>query len=136
MYLAAVWLQRQKLCLSIFTIEKNLKLVWNFLFPMESWVRNHWKCYRSGGVYFITNTSRKAISKNREVIEDLPYISRPSPTVNENNIEKVKETVFESLRVDIKGIAEDLNISYGSTKPFGLMKRGNAWLVPKDLNHL
>ena len=48
---------------------------------------------------------------------------------------KVKETVLENRRVGIREVAEDLNISYGSTQHISLnvlgMKHGNTRLVPK-----
>ena len=63
-----------------------------------------------------------------EVVENLPHASRPSTSVNDDNIEKVKKIV-----------AEALNISYGSTKHIVVhvlgMKRVTAGLVPKNLNH-
>ena len=40
--------------------------------------------------------------------------SRLSPSVNDDNIEKVKEIVLENRCVGIREIAEDLNISYGT----------------------
>ena len=51
-----------------------------------------------------------------EIIEYLFHGSRPSISVNDEHIEKVKETVQD--RVDIREIAEDLNISNGSTQHF------------------
>ena len=54
----------------------------------------------------------KAFSEGREVIENLPHASRPSTTVNDDNIEKVKKIVSTNLRVGIREVAEALNISY------------------------
>ena len=58
----------------------------------------------------------KAFSESREVVENLPHASRPSTSVNDDNIEKVKKIVFENRRVGIREVAEALNISYGSTQ--------------------
>ena len=42
--------------------------------------------------------------------------SRSSITATDNNFKKVKEIMFENRPVGIGQIAEDLNISYGSTR--------------------
>ncbi|XP_018347222.1 PREDICTED: putative uncharacterized protein FLJ37770 [Trachymyrmex septentrionalis] len=93
------------------------------------------------GVYSIENASfewHKAFSEGREVVENLSHASRPSTSVNDDNMEKVKEIVLENRRVGIREIAEALNISYGSTQHILVnvldMKRIAARLVPKDLN--
>ena len=82
----------------------------------------------------------KAFSEGREVVENLPHASRPSTSVNDDNIEKVKKIVLENRRVGIREVAEALNISYGSTQHIVVhvlgMKRVAARLVPKDLNFL
>ena len=58
----------------------------------------------------------KAFSEGREIVENLPHTSRPSISVNDDNTEKVKKIVLENLCVDIKEVAEALNISYESTQ--------------------
>ena len=58
----------------------------------------------------------KAFSEGREVVENLPHASRPSTSVNDDNIEKVKIIVLENRRVGIREVSEALNISYGSTQ--------------------
>ena len=58
----------------------------------------------------------KAFSEGREVVENLPHGSRPSASVNDDNIEKVKKIGLENRRVGIREVAEDLNISYVSTQ--------------------
>ena len=65
-------------------------------------------------------------SESREVIENLPHASCPSTSVNNNNIEKVKETVRENRRIGSREIAEDLNILYiiDRLKTFWLILRG------------
>ena len=45
----------------------------------------------------------KAFSEGREVVENLPHTSRPSTSVNDDNIEKVKKIVLENRRVGIRG---------------------------------
>ena len=54
-------------------------------------------------------------SEGREFVENLPYAIRPSTSVDDDNIEKVKKIVLENRRVGIREVAEALNISYGST---------------------
>ena len=56
----------------------------------------------------------KAFSKGHDV-ENLLHVSRPSTSVNDDNIEKVKKIVLENRRVGIREVAEALNISCGST---------------------
>ena len=58
----------------------------------------------------------KAFSEGREVVENLPHASRPSTSVNDGKIEKVRKIVLENRRVVIREVAEALNISYGSTQ--------------------
>ena len=58
----------------------------------------------------------EAFSESREVVENLPHASRPSTSVNDDNIEKMKKIVLENCRVGIREVAEALNISYGSTQ--------------------
>ena len=57
----------------------------------------------------------KSFSEGRQVVENLPYASRPSTSVNDDNIEKVKEIVLKNHRVGIREVVKALNISYGST---------------------
>ena len=57
----------------------------------------------------------KAFSESAEVVENLPHSSRPSTSVNDDNIEKVEKIVLENRRVGIKEVAQALKISYGST---------------------
>ena len=79
----------------------------------------------------------KAFSEGRGVVENLPHASRPSTSVNDDNIEKMKKIVLENRRVGIREVEEALNISYGSTQHIVVhvlgMKRVAARLVPKDI---
>ena len=96
------------------------------------------KCYREST---LSRTQafewHKAFSEDREVVENLPHANRPSTSVNDDNIEKVKKIVLENRRVDIREVTETLKISYGSTQYIVVhvlgMKRVAARLVPKDL---
>ena len=107
------------------------KFVWRFLLWKKKWLTSYLS---------ITQVFewRKAFSKGREVVENLPHASRPSTSVNDDNIEKVKKIVLENRRVGIRKVAEALNISYGSTQYIVVhvlgMKRVAARLVPEDLN--
>ena len=80
----------------------------------------------------------KAFSEGREVVENLPLASRPSTSVNDDNIEKVKKIVFGNRRVGIREVVEALSISYGSTQHIVVhvlgIKRVTARLEPKDLH--
>ena len=58
----------------------------------------------------------KASSEGREVVENLPHVSRSSASVNVVNIKKVKKIVLENRRIGIREVVEALNISYGSTQ--------------------
>ena len=82
----------------------------------------------------------EAFSEGREVVENLPHASRPSTSVNDDNIEKVKKIVLENRPVGIRKVAKALNISYWSTQHIVVhvlgMKRVAARLVPGDMNFL
>ena len=58
----------------------------------------------------------KAFSEGCEDVENLPHASRPSTSVNDDNIDEVKKFVLENRRVRIREVAEALNISYGSNQ--------------------
>ena len=58
----------------------------------------------------------KAFSECREVVKNLLHTSRPSTSVNEDKIEKVKKILHENRRVGIREVSEALNISHGSTQ--------------------
>ena len=64
---------------------------WNFVFPIESLLRNCWKCCKWYSVF----KWHKLFSEDREVIGSLPHASRSSSSVNDDNIEKVRKTVHE-----------------------------------------
>ena len=143
------WLTTRKVCLAIFTMEKKIEprvclkfCLSNGITATESLKMLH-KCF---GESTLSRTQvfvwHKAFSFNdgREVVENLPRASRPSISVNDDNIEKVKKIVLENRRVGIREVAETLNISYGSTEHIVIhdlgMKRVAARLVPNDLNFL
>ena len=44
-----------------------------------------------------------------EVVENLPHEIRPSDSVNDDNIEKVKKIVLENRRVGIREVAQALD---------------------------
>ena len=86
-------------------MEKKLnEFAWNFVFPVELRLRNHWKCFRSVlGSLLYRFEWHKAFSKGHEVVENLPHASRSSTSVKDNNIEKVKKFVLQNRRVGIRG---------------------------------
>ena len=68
-----------------------------------------------------------------------PWVSRPSTFVNDDNIEKVKDTVLENRCVGIREVAENLKITYEYAQPFiNVMGMNclNVRLVLKDLHFL
>lgn len=82
----------------------------------------------------------KEFKAGRTVVDDLPRSGRPSTSVTDENIEKVKKIVLEDRRVSIREIAADLGVSFGSVQSvmhdvLG-MRRVEARLVPRVLNFL
>ncbi|XP_031639223.1 histone-lysine N-methyltransferase SETMAR-like [Contarinia nasturtii] len=75
--------------------------------------------------------------EGRETFEDKPRSGRPSTSVTEKKVEKVKKIVLSNRRVGIGDIAEELNISYGSVQHILVdllnMTRVAARLVPEEL---
>lgn len=79
----------------------------------------------------------KEFKAGRTVVDDLPRSSRPSTSVTDENIERVKKIVFEDRRVSIREIAADLGVSFGSVQSvMHDMRRVEARLVPRVLNVL
>ncbi|CAK9816524.1 Protein GVQW3 [Anthophora quadrimaculata] len=58
----------------------------------------------------------KKLKEGRTVVDDLPRSGRPSTSVTDGNIEKVKKIVFENRRVSIREIAADIGVSFGSVQ--------------------
>lgn len=77
----------------------------------------------------------QAFSEGRQVIH-----RKPSASINNDNIGKVKEALLENCRVDNRKIAKDLNTAYGSTVHILVnilyVKRINVRFVPEDLSPL
>jgi len=82
----------------------------------------------------------KAFKEGREVIEDLPRSGRPSTSLTEDNIKKVKEIVLENRNSSLREISHELKMSHESVRSILInnlnMRRVAARLVPKDLNFL
>ena len=83
--------------------------------------------------------SRTQVFKCHKVVENLHHASRPSTSVNVDNIEKVKKIVLGNRRIGIREAAEALNIFYGSTQHIVVhvlgMKRVPARLRPYTIMH-
>ena len=139
------WFTTRKVCLAIFTTGKKIEhrvslkfCVPNGITATESFKMLQ-KCF---GEFTLWRTQvfewHNIFSDGREVVENSPHSSRPSTSVNNDNIEKVKKIVLENGRVGIREVSEALNISYGSTQLIVVhvlgMNRVAARLVPKDLN--
>ena len=81
-----------------------------------------------------------AFKSSRNVVEDLPRSGRPSTSLTEVNIAKVKKMVTENRDLSLREIAAELSVSHKSIRTIlndclG-MKRVAARLVPEDLNSL
>ena len=53
-----------------------------------------------------------AFQSGRDVVEDLPRSCRPSTSLTEVNITKVKEMVTENSNLSLREIAAELSVSY------------------------
>ena len=136
----------QNACLAIFIMKKKIERVC-LKFCDSNGITATWslkmlqKCF---GESTLLRTQvfkwHKAFSEGREVVENLPHVSRPSTSVNDDNIEKVKKILLENRHVAIREVAEALNISYESTQHIVVhvlgMTRVATRLAPKDLNVL
>ncbi|CAK9833775.1 Mariner Mos1 transposase [Anthophora retusa] len=82
----------------------------------------------------------KKLKDGRTVVDDLPRSGRPSTSVTDENVEKVKEIVLKNRRVSIREIAADIRVSFGSVHSVMndvlSMRRIEARLVPRMLNVL
>ena len=98
------WFTTRKACLAIFTEEKKTEqrvclkfYVSNGITATES-LKMLQKCF---GESTLSRTQvfewNKAISEGREVVENLHHASRPSTSVNDDNIEEVKKMVLARL---------------------------------------
>ena len=52
-------------------------------------------------------------SLSRTQVENLPHVSRPSTSVNDDSIEKVKQIVLENRRVGIREVSEQRCQTHG-----------------------
>ncbi len=76
--------------------------------------------------------------KGREKVENEPHQRRPRTSVNDQNAKAVEKIILEDRRVNIRDIAEELDISVGSVETIiherlGYRKITARW-VPKLLN--
>ena len=80
----------------------------------------------------------KRFQEGREDIEDDARSGRPSTSISDENVEKVKEIVLANRRITIREVAEETGISYGSCEAIVVhvldMKRVAEKFVPKVLN--
>lgn len=126
-YLAAVYLRREKFIWRFLPWAKNwttslLEIVclqWNHGYEI---VANIAKCFVESALS-ITQVFGwyKAFSESRKIIENLPQASRTSISVNDNNIEKLKNQCLQIV------VLKNLIISYVSTQL-------NARIVLNDLS--
>ena len=133
------WFTTRKVCLAIFTMEKKTEqraclkfCVSNGIMATKS-LEMLQECF---GESTLSKTQvfewYKAFSESREVGENLPHASRPSTSVNDDNIEKVKTIMLENCRVSIKEVAAALNISYRSTQQIVVHVLGMKRAPPDD----
>nr|APL98296.1 truncated putative DD34D transposase [Bactrocera tryoni] len=82
----------------------------------------------------------RAFKEGRETVEDMPRSGRPSTSVTDDNVEKVKEIVAENSHVSLREIAHKLEMSHESVRTIMHeklgMQRVAARLVPIELNFL
>ena len=73
-----------------------------------------------------------------EDINDDSIPDRPSTSTIDENIEAVKKTILDNLRITIRELADDVSILFGSRQAiftdFLGMKRTAAKIVPELLN--
>ena len=112
------WFTMRKVCLVIFTMGKKIERVC-LKFCVSNGITDT-ESLKMFQKYFGESTlSRtqifewhKVFSEGSEVVENLSHASRPSTSVNDDNIEKVRKIVLENRRVGIREVAEALNICY------------------------
>lgn len=80
----------------------------------------------------------KDFKEGRERVDDLERSGRPSTSIDEQHIKKIKELVLENRRLTIRDLADMLAISIGSVqailKDHLCLRRVKSRLVPKFLN--
>lgn len=80
----------------------------------------------------------RAFKDGRETVEDMPRSGRPSTSVTDDNVDKIKEIVAENCHVSLREMAHGLGMSHESVRTIVHeklgMQRVAARLVPKDLN--
>ena len=79
----------------------------------------------------------KRFQEGREDVEDDERPGRPSTSIADENVDKVKEMIMNDRRITIRKVADDVGISIGSCheifSDFLGMKRVTAKFVPKLL---
>lgn len=80
----------------------------------------------------------KMFKEGREEVGDEERRGRPMTSINDQNIEQVKDLVLKNRRLTIRDLAEAVNISIGSVQAILSdslqLKRVKSRLVPKTLN--
>ncbi|XP_018337789.1 PREDICTED: putative uncharacterized protein FLJ37770 [Trachymyrmex septentrionalis] len=56
----------------------------------------------------------KRFKKSREDVEDDDRSGRPSTSITDDNVERVKKMILENRRITIREVADDVGISFGS----------------------
>lgn len=72
----------------------------------------------------------KRFQEGREDVEDDERPGRPSTSISDENVEKVKEIIMNDRRITIREVAEDVGISIGSFGPD--LWRNDSWLLHHD----
>jgi hypothetical protein len=82
----------------------------------------------------------KSFKEGRTVVEDLPRTGRPSTSIDDDHVNKVKQIVLQNRRVSAREIARDIGIPKTSVHRILTdilqMARVSARIVPKELNFL
>jgi predicted HTH transcriptional regulator len=81
----------------------------------------------------------KDFKEGRERVDDLERSGRPTTSIDEQHIKKIKELVLENRRLTIRDLADMLAISIGSVqailKDHLCLRKVKSRLVPKFLAH-
>ena len=76
--------------------------------------------------------------ESRERVDVLQSSGRPSTSIDDQNIDKIKEMVLENRRLTIRELVDMVGISFGSVqtmlKDHLVLRRVKSRLVPKYLN--
>ena len=76
----------------------------------------------------------KRFSEGRESVEDDDRSGRPNTSINEDQIEKVKQMILENRRITIREVSDEIGISFGSCQAIfsDVLWQNNSWKLHHD----